>query len=88
MLPTQTTAGGDPVCVHYILDYFRLFLPLLCKDGDFFRRGKSREVEAMTRAATFMLHTRLALPHPALPLQRGGKDMGVPHGLTTLSKNS
>ena len=49
-------------------------LPLLCKDGNFFRRGKSWEVEAKPRKALQALRTGGATP-PDLPLQRGGKDL-------------
>ena len=41
----NTPNWSFPYVLQQFVENFRRFLPLLCKDGDFFRRGKSREVE-------------------------------------------
>ena len=59
-----------PVCVQSFVDNVRFVLPLLCQDGNFFRRGKSWEVEPVSEWAARVrwsgsgLIGSVTLPHP------------------------
>ena len=69
-----------PVCIHLFVDNVGLFLLLLCKDGNFFRRGKSWEVESICRATSHAMtfvgaasYAARKKRHEMAPLQKRGK---------------
>ena len=70
-----------------------LLVPLLCKDGNFFRRGKSWEVELEPEGAKrvcssgFVPIMSMTLPHLASPYKGEEKNLLSPFRPTILGTN-